>query len=216
MFGLLSSLDSSKWHDSDTPPTKKDEIDGGTYMRYGVMSDAQRDGYWEYVLVPDKGDPCKGKLYSACSNPLRGVSTCWFSIGKGNIIKGMTMDDDWVIMNDDYLAELEDAVVESDEVPDRGLYFDLKTDQWSRKGDPPGGKAKLGYNDYDISAVVLVAPGEIQVSLESHPPGMSKVVKMMEVERNCFRSTPYCFLKVIGGEIRGVMTKTDWYIKNRR
>merc|ERR1711977_677954 len=120
------------------------------------------------------------------------------------------MDDDWVIMNDDYLTELEDAVVEIVDVPDRGLYFDLKTDQWNRKGEPPGGKAKLGYNDFDICDVVETAPGEIQVSLQSHPPGIVTTVKMTDVERNCFRSTPYCFLKVISGEIRGVMTKDDW------
>lgn len=215
LFGLLSSLDSSKWHDSDTPPGKHSEMEGGTYNNYGVMNTTQRSDHMEYVLVPDKGDPAKGKLYGCIGDPMRGVSSCWFSLGKGNIIKGMAMDDDWVLMNDDCLQTLEAAVVESDEAPDMGLYMDLKTDKWSKKGQPPGGKYKLGYNQYDITQVDILGPGELEVHLATHSGRDQSSVKMFNVERNCFRSTPTCFLKITKGEITGVMTKDDWIELNR-
>jgi len=215
LFGLISSLDSSKWHESDSKPTKKKEIGGGSYESFAIMSDLQKEGYMEFVLAPNNGDTRKGNLYATCGNPLRGISTCWFAFGKGGIIKGMALDDDWVLMNDDYLSTLEAGIVETNEVPDLGLFYDLKQSKWTKKGEPPGGKAKLGYNDFDVSDVIETGPGEIQVSLQSYPPGIVTTVKMLDVERNCFRSTPYCFLKVVNGEVIGVMTKKDWIEKNK-
>ena len=45
------------------------------------------------------------------------MSSCWFAFGKGDIIKGMILEDDWVVMKDDYLAELEANVKDSNEPP---------------------------------------------------------------------------------------------------
>merc|ERR1719204_2028497 len=73
MFGLLSSLDATKWKNSDKPPpADKETIEAGAYENYGVMDTEKRADCQKYVLVPDKGDPCKGFLYHYNSDPLRG------------------------------------------------------------------------------------------------------------------------------------------------
>jgi len=213
MFGLLSSLDATKWKNSDKPPpADKETIEAGAYENYGVMDTEKRADCQKYVLVPDKGDPCKGFLYHYNSDPLRGVSSCWFSFGKGDIIKGMVLEDDWVVMQEDCLAELEANVVEDDAPPDLGLLFDLVTDKWTRKGSPPGGKAKLGYVEYDIRQTNKLEENEIEVQV-AKKTGQESSVKMINVAWwNCFRSNPSVWLKLNKGLIVGVMTKDDWII----
>jgi len=213
MFGLLSSLDASKWKNSDKPPpADKESIDAGAYECYGVMDTEKRDDCQKYVLVPDKGDPCKGFLYHYNSDPLKGVSSCWFAFGKGDIIKGMVLEDDWVLLQDDALAELEANVVIDDAPADLGLFFDLVIDKWTRKGSPPGGKAKLGYVEYDIRQTNSTGPTEIEVQV-AKKNGAESSVKMINVAWwNCFRSNPSVWLKLNKGLIVGVMTKDDWII----
>jgi len=213
MFGLLTSLDSSKWRNSENPPPQdKETIDGGAYEYYGVMDSDKKEDHQKYVLVPDKGDPCKGLLHYYNSDPLRGVSSCWFSFGKGDIIKGMIMEDDWVVMNDDCLKELEANVKDNNEPPDLGLLHDLDTAKWTRKGSPPGGKAKLGYMEYDIRQVNSTGPAEIEVQV-AKKTGQESSVKMINVKYwNCFRSNPSVWLKLNKGLIVGIMTNNDWII----
>jgi len=215
MFGILTSLDASKWKNSEKKPEDKTTMAGGQYEEFAVMDTVDNKDHLKYVLVPDKGDPCKGLLYANNGDPLRGVSCAWVAFGsKGDIIKGMAMEDDWVVMNDDYLKELEANVKEDTGPPDMGLFFDLNTDKWTKKGSPPGGKAKLGYIEYNITQVdnVSATELEVQVNKTANPSTSGQSVKIIDVVWNCFRSTPTCFLKLNKGLIVGIMTKDDWII----
>jgi len=213
MFGILTSLDSSKWHQApNAPPADKKEMEGGSYEEFAVMDSHQNQDHLKYVLVPDKGDPCKGLLYSNNGDPLRGVANAWFKLGKGDIIKGLIMEDDWVLMNDDYYAHLEANIKEDNAPPDMGLFFDLNTDKWQKKGSPPGGKAKLGYMEYDITQVDTVSDHELEVQVAKTSNGDPQSIKIINVVWNCFRSTPRCFLKLNKGLVVGIMTKDDWII----
>jgi len=215
MFGILTSLDSSKWKNSDSPPGNKADVAGGSYEEFAVMDTTTNADHLKYVLVPDKGDPCKGLLYGNTSDPIRGVSSCWFAFGKGDIIKGMILEDDWVVMKDEYLAELEANVKDVNEPPDMGLFFDLNVDKWQKKGSPPGGKAKLGYIEYNITQVDVVSESELEVQVAKTSNGDSSSVKIIDVVYNCFRSTPTCFLKLNKGLVVGIMTKDDWIIMKK-
>lgn len=215
MFGMLNSLDSSKWRNSDSPPGNKAEAAGGAYEEFAVMDATQNKDHVKYVLIPDDGDPCKGLLYGNKSDPLRGVSSCWFAFGKGNIIKGIILEEDWVVITDDYLAELEANVKDTNEPPDMGLFYDLNKDKWQRKGDPPGSKAKLGYVEYNITQVDVVSETELEVQVAKTSNGDSSSVKVINVVYNCFRSTPTCFLKLNKGLVVGIITKDDWIIQKK-
>jgi len=213
MFGVLTSLDNSKWRNSDHPPPANKAEMAGDYEEYAVMDSSPQKDHLKYVIAPEKGDPCKGLLYANNSDPLRGVSSCWLSLGRGDIIKGIVLEDDWVVMNEDYLAQLEAAVKDkADEPPDMGLFFDLNTDKWTKKGSPPGGKAKLGYIEYNITQVDVVSETELEVQVAKTSNGDGSSVKIIDVKYNCFRSTPTCFLKLNKGLICGIMTKDDWII----
>merc|ERR1712168_1057748 len=143
------------------------------------------------------------------------ISSAWFAFGsKADIIKGMAMEDDWVVMNEDYLKELEANIKEDTGPPDMGLFFDLNTEKWTKKGSPPGGKAKLGYIEYNITQVDNISETELEVQIAktANVATSGQSVKIIDVVWNCFRSTPTCFLKLNKGLIIGIMTKDDWII----
>merc|ERR1712136_634065 len=86
----------------------------------------------------------------------------------------------------------------------------------TRKGSPPGGKAKLGYVEYDIRQTNKLEENEIEVQV-AKKTGQESSVKMINVAWwNCFRSNPSVWLKLNKGLIVGVMTKDDWIIMAKK
>jgi len=221
-FGLLSHLDKTKWHDSPTSaPENKKSMAGGTYAPYGVINAVVKDNYIEFFLSHNNGTQRQGLLYSARSNPLRDVGHCWFSFREDSVITGVCIEDDWVVINDDYLstipihvAEKEQAELKRAETIDMGIYGDLVHDKWDKKEKAPRGKGKLGYHKYEILRSEQSGENEFTVYLCSDPQGVQSSAKICEAQRNPFRQILNCFLKIAAENgsniIKGVMVEQDW------
>jgi len=219
-FGILSNLDQSKWHDSPTPvPDDKKQMAGGTYAPYGVVNTVIKDDHIKYFLSHNNGTQRPGLLYAAKTNPLRDVGHCWFAFGEHNVITGVAIEDDWVQINDDFLATIKPPVEKEPELKraetiDMGIYGDLVHNKWDKKGKAPRGKGKLGYHNYEILQSTQSGENEFEVKLRSDPQGVSSIAKIVEAQRNPFRQIQGCFLKIVEENgvnvIKGVMVEQDW------
>jgi len=221
MFGLLSDLDESKWMDCKDPiPADKHKMSNGPYNPWGIVKMEKHDLYLQYYLNSNAGNPNQGLLYGAHRDLLKSVGHCWMTFVEkepGNVITGIAIEDDWVVMKPEYLAtfgapkpkQKVEPVLQRSETIDMGIYGDLVHDKWDKKGKPPRGKGKLDYHFMEVVRTSDAGNHTFDVGLgDDH--GNTHSAKITCAQRNPFHSITKGYFKIVDGVIKGVMVEDDW------
>lgn len=226
MFGLLSDLDKTKWQDSkEEPPSDKKKMAGGTYDVWGIVKVASEPDHLKYFLNSNSGAPNQGLLYYSERNPLKNVGHCWMTfLGReqGNVITGIAIEDDWVIMKPEVIEEmkqkygppipkeeLERAVLMRSETIDMGIYGDLTHNKWDKKDKPKRGQRPSDYHFCEVLHSTEAGPNAFLISL-GDDKGNSIKATITEAQRNPFHAITKGHFKIVDGIIKGVIVEEDW------
>lgn len=224
IFGLLSDLDDTKWSDSTTsvPDDKrKDKNWCASYAPYGITRVTEQGDHLRLGLSHDSGTQRKGLLYHAKENPFKDVGHAWFAFDDREVVIGMAIEDDWVVMGTDVLAKItppveKKPVVKRAETVDLGVYGDLDHTKWQKhaEGAPHMGRAGKGYHMFSINGMKGdLKDGSLKVAVEQQ--GGENIIAcptMNNVKQNPFRQMTKAFLKIEQDEIVGVMTESDEWV----
>lgn len=221
LFDLLSDLDESKWMKSkDEVPKNRKDMANGTYHPWGIVKVQPEDNCLRYYLNSNSGAPNQGLLFGARRNPLKSVGHCWMTFEEkepGNVITGISIEDDWVLMQLEYLKEFGDPVpqdkvehvLQRSETIDMGIYGDLVHCKWEKKGKPPRGKGSLGYHYMEVLRHSDLGDHCFEIGLgDDH--GNSHNATITCAQRNPFHAITKGYFKIVDGIIKGVMVEDDW------
>jgi len=236
IFGILSDLDDKNWSDSATSPPddkRKDKEWLKTYGVYGITRCTEEGDHMRLGLSHDNGTQRKGLLYHAKDDPFKEVGHAWFAFDDRDVIIGMAIEQDWVVMGTkekpqaEVLKGIKPPVekvkeIKRAETVDLGVYGDLDHSKWQkhRDGAPHMGRAGKGYHMYNINGPKGdLKDGSIRLAIELETAeGADNHIAcpaMHNVRVNPFRSMTRAFLKIENDEIVGVMTESDEWVDRK-
>jgi len=206
-----------------------------TYAAYGITRVDEQSGYMRLALSHDCGTQRKGLLYFAKENPFKDVGHAWFEFDDRDVITGMAIEDDWVVLGKEekedepntqakVLASITPPVEKKPEIKraetvDLGIYGDLDHTRWEKhkEGAPHMGRAGKGYHMFKINGMKGdFKDGTVQVAVEQQ--GGENIIAcptMNHCKLNPFRSMTKAFLKIEQDEIVGVMTECDEWVSKK-